>query len=54
VPGGTQITQRSSFRLRGLWNLAAPLIRRLVQQRLSVMATAIETYLDDLPEWIFD
>jgi len=46
VPGGTQITQSSSFRLHGLWNLAAPIIRHLVQQRLSVMSTAVEGYLD--------
>jgi hypothetical protein len=46
VPDGTRLTQHSTFKLKGPWKLATPLIKRLVTRRLPAMATAIADYLN--------
>jgi hypothetical protein len=43
---GTQLVQHSAFKLKSIWHLMMPLIRHLIRRRLSVIAAAIENYLN--------
>ncbi len=46
IPDGTRFSQQSTFKLKGLWKLTTPIVKRLVKKRLLEMATDIEAYLN--------
>lgn len=45
LPEGTRLTHTSTLRARGLWRLLAPMMRRVMQNRLRAMSIAIRDYL---------
>lgn len=48
VPEGTQLTQTSTLKPRGLWKLIAPFLRGMLRNRLRTMNTEIQSYLGDV------